>query len=179
MEFDWDKHRTQSVAQGEYKCSDDPGIILSTILGSCVCACIYDTERNLGGLNHFLLPGGSDSSHSKERYGAYAMEILINELLKKGATRTNLAAKLFGGSMMIQNQENIGELNSQFALNYLKSEGIPCVSESLGGRSARRIHFHPATGRARQFKVPSDKTLDQAVIAPKPAVVKGNDVNFF
>lgn len=179
MEFNWDQHETHSVSQGEFKCSDDPGVVFSTILGSCVCACIFDEEQQLGGLNHFLLPGSSNDLQSKERYGAYAMEVLINELLKKGASRSNLAAKLFGGGVMLQNQENIGELNSRFAINYLKSEGIPCVSDSLGGRSARRIHFHPASGRARQFIVPPNKTLDAAVIAPQAAPAKGNDVNFF
>lgn len=179
MEFDWDKKKTEAVSQGEYKCTDDPEIVFSTILGSCVCACIFDAEKNLGGLNHFLLPGGTADSQSKERYGAYAMEVLINELMKKGAERKNLSAKLFGGGMMLQNQENIGELNARFAQNYLKSEGIPCISESLGGRAARRIHFHPASGRARQFQVPPDKTLDNTVVSPKPVAAKGNDVNFF
>ena len=179
MEFDWSAHKTQSVSQGEYRCTNDPEIVFSTILGSCVCACIFDAEQKIGGLNHFLLPGGSEGSQSKERYGAYAMEILINDLLKQGATRAGLTAKLFGGSMMLQNQENIGELNSAFAQSYLKSEGIPCVSESLGGRAARRIHFHPASGRARQFKVPPNKTIEVSVLEPKPAVAKGNDVSFF
>lgn len=179
MTFDWNARTTQSVSQGEYKSSNDPDIVYSTILGSCVCACIFDSDKKLGGLNHFLLPGGADDTKSTERYGAYAMEVLINELLKKGAERRTLQAKLFGGGVMLKNQENIGAQNSVFAKKYLKAEGIPCVSESLGGNFARRIHFHPVSGRARQFEVPANNTLDKAITAPKPTVAKGNDVNFF
>lgn len=138
------------VSQGEYLASRDPNETLSTVLGSCVAACLWDPVALIGGMNHFLLPyAGADSVSS--RYGINAMEMLINNLLKLGADRNRIRAKLFGGATMSSNLADIGGLNARFAQSFLSTEGIPCDAASLGGTAARRVTFHPTSGHARQL----------------------------
>ncbi|WP_262965638.1 chemoreceptor glutamine deamidase CheD [Methylobacter psychrophilus] len=131
-----------------------PGhMMLVTTLGSCVAACIRDPLNGVGGINHFMLPenvqeqGGWGSSSA--RYGSYAMEMLINQLLKMGAKRQNLEAKLFGGGAVIKHMKtiNIGERNATFALDYLKTEGIPVVSTDLLDIYPRKICYFPQSGK--------------------------------
>ncbi|MFW2545588.1 chemotaxis protein CheD [Primorskyibacter sp. 2E107] len=158
-----------NVIQGDYVISDDPSVVLTTVLGSCIAVCLYDTTTKAGGMNHFLLPEGDGSDAGNVRYGANAMELLINGLLKKGAERRRLQAKIFGGAKMMGNLRNIGESNAIFAHKFLKDEGIPCQAESVGGTSARRIRFWPTTGLVRQLTVQGQ--VDQ--VAPiKPVVIK-------
>lgn len=143
--------RKVHVLQGDQETAADPSVVLTTVLGSCVSACIHDPVAGVGGMNHFLLGDpGPDTDADDERYGAYAMELLINALLKQGASRSRLQAKLFGGARMFGNLTDIGTHNARFARRFLAEEGIPVVSESLGGASARRVEFWPASGRARQ-----------------------------
>jgi chemotaxis protein CheD len=151
------------VVQGEHRVSGNPEETLLTILGSCVSACLYDPIRRVGGMNHFLLADGD--GQEAMRYGAYAMEILINDLLKIGASRDRLEAKLFGGAKIMERLNDIGAENILFARRFLATEGIPVVGESLGGRRARRIEFWPVGGRARQ------REIDQFVeaVEPRPA----------
>ncbi|GAA0289418.1 chemotaxis protein CheD [Rhodovulum strictum] len=151
---DWPNHRIQAVIQGEYRVSRDPDVVLSTILGSCVSACIYDPVARVGGMNHFLLPGDDGLNKSEVKYGAMAMELLINELLKSGALRSQLKVKLFGGARVSSAFSDIGEKNVIFARSYLRREGFEVLSESLGGQQARRLHFRPATGAARLVMLP-------------------------
>jgi chemotaxis protein CheD len=161
------------ISQGEYKTSTQPADVLSTVLGSCVAACIWDPVRALGGMNHFLLPASHDTGNARSlRYGAHAMEMLINDLLKQGAVRGALQAKLFGGANMASNLGDIGASNARFAKNYLETEGIPCLAESLGGTNARRVLFRPATGHVRQMLVVNTELVERpapAMPAPKPA----------
>lgn len=161
------------ISQGEYKTSAQPGDVLSTVLGSCVAACIWDPVRALGGMNHFLLPASHDTGNARSlRYGAHAMEMLINDLLKQGAVRAALQAKLFGGANMASNLGDIGASNARFAKTYLETEGIPCLAESLGGTNARRVLFRPATGHVRQMLVVNTELVERpapATPAPKPA----------
>jgi len=161
------------ISQGEYKTSTQPAEVLSTVLGSCVAACIWDPVRALGGMNHFLLPASHDTGNARSlRYGAHAMEMLINDLLKQGAVRGALQAKLFGGANMASNLGDIGASNARFAKNYLETEGIPCLAESLGGTNARRVLFRPATGHVRQMLVVNTELVERpapAMPAPKPA----------
>lgn len=145
--------RTVPVVQGEFKVSSDPDEVLVTILGSCVATCLYDAEAGIGGLNHFLLPKGSGSGAGSLKYGAHAMELLINALLKGGAHRPRLRAKLFGGANMIDGLSDIGAANARFAREFLANEGILCLGESLGGNQARKIRFTPCTGAAQQMLV--------------------------
>lgn len=138
------------VGQGEHVVSGDPDVMLSTILGSCVAACLRDEKRRVGGMNHFLLPEGGgrqEDPAAAARYGAHAMEVLINSLLKAGARRENLTAKLFGGGRMFNDLMDIGANNCRFAEKFLTDEGIPVLGRSLGGRGARRIHYWPESGR--------------------------------
>lgn len=158
--------RIETVLQGEFRVSADPNVILSTVLGSCVAVCLHDPHNRIGGMNHFLLPGRETGDGVKIRFGAHAMELLINTLLKQGAARGNLVAKLFGGSAMSRNLADIGAANAAFACEFLSNEGIPVVSESLRGTSARRLKFWPVTGRAQQMLVPNDSAPDLPAAAP-------------
>lgn len=151
---DWPSHCIQPLIQGEYRVSRDPEIVLSTVLGSCVSACIFDPVARVGGMNHFLLPGVEGSNQSELKYGAMAMELLINDLLKQGAARSQLRVKLFGGARMSASFSDIGEKNVIFARAYLQREGFQVVAESVGGQQARRLHFRPATGAARLVMLP-------------------------
>jgi chemotaxis protein CheD len=150
------------VVQGEQHVETDPNAMMTTILGSCIAACMWDSVRGIGGMNHFLLPGedsqttGSGSSGNSARYGVHAMELLVNALLRRGARRDNLQAKLFGGGRMIRGLTDIGEMNATFAERFLQSESIPVVGGSLRGNQGRRIQFWPVSGRARQVLLRPD-----------------------
>jgi chemotaxis protein CheD len=151
-----DAPRKINIVQGEYEVSADPRVVFTTILGSCVAACIHDPVARVGGLNHFLLPGESASEHL--RYGAYAMELLVNGLLQRGARRERMQAKLFGGAVVQAGLTNVGEQNSVFAETFLEREGIALTGKSLRGVQARRIQYWPVAGRARQLLVPPTDT---------------------
>lgn len=171
--------RIRHVIQGQYLVSSDAGETLTTILGSCVATCLFDPEARIGGMNHFLLAddrgsGGGDLL----RYGPHAMELLINALLKAGAHRERLRGKLFGGASMQNSLRGIGPANAAFARNFLKTEGIPCLAECLGGTLGLRLRFWPTTGRVQL------RTLDDpaSVPAERPAPVPpspGDDMVFF
>lgn len=127
---------------------------LSTLLGSCVSACIYDWVKGIGGMNHFMLPvqGSLDptraSTDKSARYGDFAMELLINRCMTQGADRKHLVAKVFGGAAVLGGvSSQIGIRNAEFALSYLQIEGIKVLAVDLGGQSARKIDFHPRNGR--------------------------------
>lgn len=140
------------IIQGEFYVSADPSVMLTTTLGSCVAACIRDPEAGVGGMNHFLLPGdGGEIGQEAARYGAYAMELLINALLQAGASRGRLDAKLFGGGHLVNRLLDIGEQNATFAEGFLRREGIRVSGGSTRGEHARRIQFWPVSGRARQL----------------------------
>ena len=165
------------VVQGDYAVSDRENTILTTILGSCVSTCISDPIAKVGGMNHFLLPGTNTGDIQSIRYGLYAMELLINGLLKKGASKTRLSAKVFGGASMSDGFGKIGEANGRFALEFLSNEGITCVAQSLGGTHARRIRFTPTTGYAQQLIVQSDELI--SVPPARTQSRNDTDVTFF
>jgi chemotaxis protein CheD len=141
------------VIQGEYKVSNDPDVVLATLLGSCVAACIRDPVTGVGGMNHFLLAdgGGSDAMQHAERYGVHAMELLVNALLARGASRSRLEAKLFGGAKTMDGLADVGASNARFARAFAEREGIKVTGECLLGTRGRRIHFWPVSGRARRI----------------------------
>ena len=134
-------------------------MVLTTVLGSCVSACVRDTTAGIGGMNHFMLPDDSDpasrDSAAAMRYGAYAMEVLLNELLKAGARRERLEAKVFGGGAVLANMTllNIGERNSDFVLRYLQLEQVRIAAQDLRGDLPRRINYFPASGRVTVRKL--------------------------
>lgn len=140
------------VVQGEQFVTDDPEMVLSTLLGSCVAACMRDPVAGVGGINHFLLPGGrsTDSETRAERHGVHAMELLVNALLARGARRERLEAKLFGGARLIDGLTDVGRQNAEFAERFLADEGIRYVGGSLLGEHGRKIQYWPVLGRARQ-----------------------------
>ena len=167
--------KTINVIQGDYSVSSHEKVVLTTILGSCVAACLYDPIAKIGGMNHFLLPGERVPGSASQSYGLNAMELLINTMLKRGAERHRFQAKLFGGGRMMQSFSDIGQRNAAFATEFLKVEGIPCVSESLGGDSARRVRFWPATGKA-QMRILTD-SVDTVRVPKKPVLVKPDVVS--
>ena len=136
------------VLPGEYFVSSEE-LIIMTVLGSCISACIWDGKARAGGMNHFMLPDG-DSADGFGRYGSYAMELLINEMLKKGARRESMQAKVFGGAQVMAGftTMNVGERNTKFVLDYLATERIPVVSQDVLDIHPRKVCFFPSTGKA-------------------------------
>ena len=152
------------VGQGEHHVTRDPSVVLSTILGSCVALCLRDPVAGVGGMNHFLLPEGAGAgTDAGRRYGAYAMELLINDVLKAGGRRERLEAKLFGGGRMFDTLRDVGRANADFAERFLRDEAIALVGGSLRGDGARRVHYWPVSGRALQRGV-----TDAAAPRPQP-----------
>ncbi|MHB9117289.1 MAG: chemoreceptor glutamine deamidase CheD [Burkholderiales bacterium] len=139
------------ILPGEYYVTRRDMLVV-TVLGSCVAACIRDRSNGIGGMNHFMLPDsgqGSDPLSNSARYGSYAMEMLLNQLLKLGAKRQNLEAKVFGGGNVMRHftVHNVGQRNSTFALDYLKTEKIKVVASDLEGIYPRKVYFFPKTGK--------------------------------
>ncbi len=166
------------VIQGERHVSDDPAVVLTTILGSCISACLRDPVVGVGGMNHFLLPGEDRAEADGARFGAYAMELLINDLLARGADRYRLEGKLFGGARMMRNLSDVGDTNARFAKDYLEREGIRLTGGSTGGTDGRRIQFWPVSGRVRQI------LLESSDAAPIPTAREtrppaGGDLELF
>lgn len=165
--------RDHHVIQGEQAISDAPEATLQTVLGSCVSACLHDPVRRIGGMNHFLLP--DDGQGTDIRYASAAMERLVNELLKSGAGKERLQAKLFGGARIMANLPDIGTRNAESALAFLRNEGIPCQSRSLGGNQARRVRFWPASGRAQQLLIERrDAAATPEIAAERPSRPTGS-----
>jgi chemotaxis protein CheD len=134
------------VLPGEYYV-DDEDLLIMTTLGSCIAACLWDRERRVGGMNHFMLPEGSGDSG---RYGSFAMDLLIGELVKRGAQRATMEAKVFGGGAVLEGMTSmrVGERNTTFVLDYLRTERIPVVSKDVLEIYPRKVCFLPASGKA-------------------------------
>lgn len=156
----YDKQRNIIVAKilpGEFYVTKQNEAI-STVLGSCISACIWDEKMQIGGMNHFMLPikgdafgtsGWQNNNSYTCRYGLWAMEYLINEVLKYGGSRNNLKVKLFGGGRVLANfTSDVGEKNMLFAKEYVNNEGIPIVGSDVGGPWPRKVLFFPSTGKA-------------------------------
>jgi chemotaxis protein CheD len=142
------------ILPGEYYATDGEGSI-STLLGSCVSTCLWDPLRKIGGMNHFMLPGEASQSSSpwavSARFGVYAMDVLINEMVHLGADRRRLVAKVFGGAQVLQGFDklDVGAMNSRFVLEFLREEAIPIAAQDLLGVAPRKVHFFPATGKVQ------------------------------
>jgi len=144
---------------GEYFVTDDD-MVLVTVLGSCVSACIRDRKTGVGGMNHFMLPDGNNADaflNDSARYGTYAMEILINTILKRGARRSDLEAKVFGGGNVLDGlaTANVGPRNAAFVREFLQTEGIPVRAQDLEDIYPRKVYFFPRSGRAMVRKLKS------------------------
>ena len=169
-----------NLVQGDYHVTGDPNAVLATLLGSCVAACMRDPEAGVGGMNHFLLPSGEGfGERDMQRYGVHAMELLVNGLLRLGARRERLEAHLFGGARMSGRLADIGGTNADFAVDFLRREGIGHVGGSLRGERARRIQFWPTTGRVRQLLV--SQRIDPVQESPRkvPALETAGQVDLF
>ncbi|MFK8014025.1 MAG: chemoreceptor glutamine deamidase CheD [Gammaproteobacteria bacterium] len=164
--------------------------IISTVLGSCISACIHDPVAGLGGMNHFMLPGcGRKHSQPGEildkRFGVASMEVLINALLRAGASKHRMEVKLFGGAVMLTSASlGIGDANTRFAREFLRLEDMRLVASDCGGPHARRILYWPASGRARIMHLNNEDVAPQLAaeqrIATRPADLAGNgDVELF
>jgi len=161
-----DKNRQMVIAKilpGELYVTKNNELI-STVLGSCISACIWDETLGIGGMNHFMLPIKRDA-HGKDnwqldtsytcRYGHWAMEYLINEILKNGGKKERLVAKVFGGGKIVPNMSDVGESNIQFVRQYLQAEEIPVIAHDVGGPWPRKIMFHPNSGIAKMKRLRS------------------------
>lgn len=161
--FFYDNHFANDavkVLPGEFFVADEDLLVLTT-LGSCIAACLWDRERRIGGMNHFLLPeNGSGRDADGGRYGNFAMELLIGEMVKRGATRATMEAKVFGGGAVISgmNTLNVGERNTAFVLDYLHTERITVVSKDVLGIYPRKVCFLPASGKAMVKRLASANT---------------------
>jgi chemotaxis protein CheD len=160
----WDPENGVIAAKllpGDYYVTKDDEMI-TTVLGSCVSACIRDSVSGIGGMNHFMLPETSRSRlNSREesvvgtalRYGNYAMEHLINTILQYGGKRKNLEVKLFGGGKIIATLGDVGSRNIEFVLDYVDTEALNLVSHDLGDIYPRKVNFYPMTGKVRMKKI--------------------------
>lgn len=155
---------TAKLLPGEYYVTQQ-GEMITTVLGSCVAACIYDPISGIGGMNHFMLPGDLDVSGNDEsaRYGLFAMENLINEILKCGIKKSKLRAKLFGGGQIIEKMSDVGRKNIQFAKTYLFAEGLALESSDLGLEFPRKVNFFPAKGKVmvKRLKSLHNSTIEK------------------
>lgn len=164
--------RTVSINQGEFKVVSEPEVVISTVLGSCVAVCLHDGIARVGGMNHFLLPQpGKDSptsSAAAQCYGVHSMELLINEMMKRGANRQRLRAHIYGGANIFNGLGAIGEANAQFARRFMETEGIPVGHMDLGGTQARKVEFRPFDGKVRSLIV-KDAPVVETPPVRKPA----------
>lgn len=169
------------VTQGETYVTKSEDEVLTTVLGSCVSACIRDPLMRVGGMNHFLLPDADRSGRDSQRYGAHAMELLINEILKRGGLRQRLEAKIFGGANVISSGAEIGSRNAAFARQYLLDEGIRLAGGDVGGTQARRIQYWPVSGRVRQLAISTDvrPIVELEVRSARSIVEEADDVELF
>jgi len=192
----WDKmheHFAAKILPGEYYVTAEDEIIV-TVLGSCVSACIRDKVFQIGGMNHFMLPVTTVDFSTKirekggwseaTRFGSYAMEMLINDILKHGGRRQNLEIKIFGGGKIISNMTNVGEKNVGFVEEYVRNENLALVSEDTGDIYPRKVVYHPSTGKVKVKRLRSlhnNTLIDreeayQHEITEKPS---GGDIELF
>lgn len=165
----WDRESEKfaaKIAPGEFYVTNNDELI-TTVLGSCISACIRDPIFKIGGMNHFMLPisadggwGGETVGHAT-RYGNFAMEHLINEILKNGGSRQNLEVKIFGGGKVLANMTNVGQRNIDFVLEYIRVEGLKLLAEDVGDVFPRKVQYQPLSGRVRIKKLRS--TYSQTV----------------
>ena len=177
------KNDAVKILPGEYFVHHEDLLIMTT-LGSCIAACLWDRSARVGGMNHFMLPEGAGDSG---RYGSYAMELLINEMMKRGAQRSTMEAKVFGGGQVISGMStmNVGERNTHFVIEYLKTERIPILSKDVLDVYPRKVCFLPASGKAMvkrltpthaEALVAQDRAAAQRAV---PAATGGGSVDLF
>ena len=171
--------RRISIIQGEHAVVCEPGTVITTLLGSCIAVCLQDSVSRIGGMNHFLLgePGKDQRVNAQElqRYGLHAMELLINAMMKRGATRGGLRAHLYGGANIVAGLGSIGSSNAAFARRFLETEGIAIGHVDVGGTQARKVEFLPYEGKARATTVAEAPPVAVAV----PVAPRGGELELF
>jgi chemotaxis protein CheD len=186
--FFWDAHfgkEAVKVLPGEFFVHDEDVLVMTT-LGSCIAACLWDRERRVGGMNHFLLPDAGGAGDASGRYGHFAMDLLIGELVKRGATRSTMEAKVFGGGAVIGGMSslNVGERNTAFVLDYLRTERIAVVSKDVLDVYPRKVCFLPASGKAMVKRLATTNTdallaQERSAARAAPAASAGGTVDLF
>lgn len=172
---------------GDWHVTTDPDLLIVTILGSCVAACIRDPIARVGGMNHFLLPSTDlalGKASDATRYGTYAMETLINNILKSGGRKERLEVKLFGGGNVTNNSARIGSKNAAFIREFMRNEGLNIVAQDLEGDLPRRVHYSPIDGkvlmrrlkRKEDFRVAEEEARYSRTLATQP--IEG-DIDLF
>lgn len=168
----WDRHQgvyAAKILPGEFYVSL-AGEMIVTVLGSCIAACIRDRVKGIGGMNHFMLPvqrenmtGQNSALSESARYGNWAMEYLINEILKNGGDKRNLEIKIFGGGRVLENMQQIdvGQKNIEFVHHFIVNEGLKLAAEDVGGIYPRKVLFFPDTGSVKVRKL---KTVRNDVV---------------
>lgn len=172
----WDRQHQAFAAKilpGEFYVSNH-GEMVVTVLGSCISTCVRDTVHGVGGMNHFMLPKKhNEKDHDNAqlladaaRYGNWAMEYLINNILKNGGERRNLEAKIFGGGRVLQGMDSIdiGARNAEFAVEYMAREAIKVVAQDVGDVCPRKVLFFSDTGKVKVRKI---KKLDNATLVKR------------
>ena len=172
--FYWDRVHSRYAAKlnpGEYYVTTEDHLIM-TVLGSCVSACVRDTVLGVGGMNHFMLPANDEaeaaargrgySASAANRYGSFAMENLVNDILKHGGARNRLEVKIFGGGKILNTMTDIGAKNIEFVREYLRTEGFRVTAEDVGTRFPRKVYYEPHSGRVRVKRL---KQVEADVIA--------------
>jgi len=172
---EFDRGVVTTVHQGDCLVSGDTDLTFSTVLGSCISACIRDTAANVGGMNHFLLAEPSGAARDRygvsARYGAFAMEQLINKVLTRGSgKKSNLEIKVFGGGLISNALSDVGAKNIEFVRDFLLAEGYLLAKEDVGGAFARRVMFKPHSGRA--FVKRLDSTANASIAREELLVAK-------
>ena len=190
----YDPHRdamTAKILPGEFYVTKQDEYIM-TVLGSCVSACIWDPDRRVGGMNHFMLPETNDQTRlisfatasEAARYGTFAMEHLINEVMKHGARRASLLIKIVGGGRVLAGATDVGARNINFVRDFIRNENLRLVGEHVGGFLPRKVSFHPLTGRAqvkelRSMANPTIVDRERAYQTQLRSDAKGGDVELF
>lgn len=152
---EFQNYKQVTVLPGDFYVTDKKNEVITTVLGSCISACVRDTVTGIGGLNHFLLPRDKSekgtSLDGAMRYGDYAMNTLIGKLIRMGVARERMEVKIFGGANLfkVSSQKTVGDSNQAFILDFLKNEGLDLAVSNIGGNHGRRIYYHPATGKVK------------------------------
>ena len=159
------------IFAGEYVAvNKKENAVISTLLGSCVSVCLHDPKAKVSGMNHFMLPGKISSEEllvsEDARYGIYSMEVLINEMLKRGAEKPRIKAKVFGGGKVLNNTSSMGNVskaNIEFTQTFLKMENIPVISNDVGKNVGRKLFFYPETFTIYVKKITYGTSVEEAV----------------
>lgn len=150
-----------NVHAGDCFTTKQDGQMAATILGSCISACIHDPIAKIGGMNHFLLPSSNSADGESARFGAFAMEQLMNDLMKLGGRKDRFEIKIFGGGNVIENSSMIGDKNINFVKEYLRNEGLKIVAEDVGGTTPRKVRYTPYTGKAMIMRIEKKDDLQR------------------